>query len=69
MHRISERAFEAKADLERCERMVEWVKGQQKLWEGVDLPRTKAALGEELRYWEMRAESARGMMKGEGVVS
>lgn len=67
MHRVSERVFQAKADLERCTEEILELEAAARLFEGCLMLRTAKEVREELEYWKLRAESAKGMLEAEGV--
>lgn len=62
MHRISERVFQAKADLALCERAAAQLAAHQASLRACGLARTAAALETERKYWALRAESDRAMI-------
>lgn len=67
MHRISERLFQAKKDLETCEERIGVLGRAETRLRTCGLARTAAALGEEVDYWKLRAESAKAMIAVETV--
>lgn len=67
MHRISERVFQAKKDLEKCEGKIRGLEAAIKALQGCLLPWTLDAVKAELEYWKLRAESAKAMIAVETV--
>jgi len=65
MHRISARAFQAKADLEMCTKSIAYLKNRQATLQKTGCTRTAQAVGAEIEYFELRAESAKGMLEAE----
>lgn len=65
MHRVSERVFQAKKDLELCDRVLACLKPIEAGLAG--LPRTQEAVKKEAAYWQMRAESDKGIIAVETI--
>jgi hypothetical protein len=60
MHRVSERVFQAKADLALCERAIKQC--DEALAALAGLPRSSGEVKKEREYWALRAESDRGII-------
>lgn len=67
MHRISERLFQAKKDLEMCEKSLVFLKDRLKELQEAGCERVAKAVDAEIEYFQLRAESAKAMIAVETV--